>query len=331
MTYKVLIIGCGAIAGGYDADRSPDEWPLSHAGAIARDERFELVACVDPNDTARAAFIARWGVPVAAPSLDALAASKGDFDMIVIASPTENHAAHLNAALSLKPRFVFCEKPLAKDLAEAEGIAAEFEAAGIPLGVNYTRRFPYDTAYLADEKWTRNHGELISAAGTYTKGIVHNGSHMVDFLQFASGPLKIASVGPARFDHWKDDPTVSAILEAPNGAPVHLVAGDARKISDFELTLTYEGGQSVTKEGGRYSEWRPVVDSETYAGYRVLGRAEGRDTQIDQAMAIAYDHIALVLADLGDFPSTAKTALSAQRLCEEIRQRALENLQKDPE
>ena len=331
MAYRVLIIGCGAIAGGYDADRSTDDWPLSHAGAIARDDRFELAACVDPDDTALEAFSKRWRVPKAAPSLEALTASPGDFDVIVITSPTEHHGAHLDAALSFEPRFVFCEKPLAKDLAEAERIAAEYEAAGIPLGVNYTRRFPSDTALLADEQWTRNHGELISAAGTYTKGVVHNGSHLVDFIQFAVGPLKLVSVGPARFDHWDDDPTVSAILEAPNGAPVHLIAGDARKISDFELTLTYEGGQSVTKEGGRYSEWRPVVDSDTYAGYRVLGRAEERDTLIDQAMVNAYASIGHVLADIGNFPSTAVTALSAQRLCEEIRRKALENLEKDPE
>ena len=59
MAYRVLIIGCGAIAGGYDADRSPQDWPLSHAGAIARDDRFELMACVDPNDATRNAFASR--------------------------------------------------------------------------------------------------------------------------------------------------------------------------------------------------------------------------------------------------------------------------------
>lgn len=349
MPYSVLIIGCGAIAGGYDADRPDDAPRLSHAGAIEREARnggehhLQLVACVDPDDAVREAFAARWSVPRAAPDLASLGAQPGEFDLVIIASPTRFHAEHLEAVLALKPRAVICEKPLAEDLADAERLAAAYEAAGIPLGVNYLRRWV--RAFQNLPAMREEYGmfdNLVSAVGYYGKGIVHNGGHMVDILQFLLGPLTLQSVGPARFDHWDDDPSVSAILTAPNGAPVHLVAGDARAFTQFEIVLTFANAEIAIRDGGSRWETRNVIDSPSHAGYRVLGPAEGDG---DDAMAFAMQNL---VADTAHFlmlgnsldsqkplgmaaiKCTARDALSAQRLCEEIRRKACESMKKDP-
>ena len=343
MAYKVLIIGCGAIAGGYDADRPADCPPLSHAGAICNDDRLELVACVDPDDAVRCAFAERWCVPKDEPDLASLAAEPGDFDIVIISSPTACHAEHLEAALALKPHIVLCEKPLAEDLAEAERLATAYEDAGIPLVVNYTRRWVSPFEQLAK---MRDEGEmfstLVSAVGYYGKGVVHNGGHMVDLLHMLVGPLTLQSVGPARFDHWEEDPSVSAILTTEQGAPVHLVAGDARAFTQFELVLTFEDGEVAIRDGGNRFDLRRVVDSATHAGYRVLEPAKA---QPDEKMKYAMQRVAANLANHldaalsgastdplnTDLKSTAREALAAQRLCEEIRRKALENIVKDPE
>ena len=324
MAYRVLIIGCGAIAGGYDAQRSPDEWPLSHAGAIAGDDSFELVACVDPDDATRDAFARRWDVPQAAASLDALGAKPGEFDLIVIASPTGHHAAHLDWAATMKPRAVFCEKPLGSDLAQAEKLAGQYEAAGVPLAVNYLRRWGPKIVMEAGRIAAGKYGALIAASAIYTKGIVHNGGHMVGLLRFLVGEVGLHSVGPARFDHWDDDPTVSAILTARNGAPVHLIAGDARHVTQFELVLNFEKEQIAFRDGGRRIERRIVEDSNVFAGYRELGRATSSAGALDGAMTHAYGNIRKTLDQNAPLASTAKTALAAQRLCEVIRGKALD-------
>jgi predicted dehydrogenase len=329
MVYRVLIIGCGAIAGGYDADRSAEDWPLSHAGAIARDARFELAGCVDPDDEARGAFGRRWNVPLAAPSIEALEAEPGAFDLIVIASPTRFHADHLNAALDLHARAVFCEKPLASDPEEAGAIAARCSDAGVHLAVNYTRRWAPDLAEFARQIEAGWWGEMVAATGTYTKGIVHNGSHLVDLLQMMIGPLELHGIGPARLDHWEDDPTVSAMLVADNCAPVHLIAGDARAVTQFELVLSFEKGEIAMRDGGMRIETRAVADSATFAGYRQLGPPESVPGRYPEAMARAYADLAETLDTGAPLASTADTALAAQRLCEDIRRRALEKLKKD--
>lgn len=328
MAHRVLILGCGAIAGGYDADRSPDERPLSHAGTIAQNDSFDLVACVDPDDATRSAFVERWGVQQAAPSLGALGAAPGDYDLIVIASPTGHHAAHLEWAATMKPRAVICEKPLASDLAQAEELAGRYEAAGIPLAVNYLRRWAPKIVVESGRIATGEYGAPIAASAIYTKGIVHNGGHMVDLLRFLLGDLQLHSVGPARFDHWDDDPTVSAILTAENGAPVHLIAGDARQVTQFELVLSFEKAQVAFRDGGRRIEHRVVEDSAVYAGYRELGLATSSAGALDGAMTSAYGNIRKTLDQGAPLASTARTALAAQRLCEDIRRKALDRLDK---
>lgn len=329
MVYSVLIIGCGAIAGGYDAERSPEDWPLSHAGAIARDDRFELVACVDPDDAARETFAARWNVPIAAPSLDALHAEEGDFDLIVIASPTPVHAEHLERAQRIWPKAVFCEKPVAKDAETASCLHQSFDKARIPLVVNYTRRWQPGLQPLIDDIDNGDWGELISAVGTYAKGIMHNGSHMLDLLRMFVGPMTLQHAGPHLFDHWEDDPSVSAILTANDmGQPVHLVAGDARDFTQFELVLTYDLGEIAIRDGGFRIETRKVEESSAFPGYRNLGPVVSHPGRYEEAMAQAYDNLAGVIARQAH-PKFDQCG-EPLGLCEKIRKLALDTRMKDP-
>lgn len=332
MAYKVLIIGCGAIAGGYDSERSPDDWPLSHAGAIARDERFTILTCYDTDDDARHNFQERWRIPFNVGDLDTSFTEKGDFDVIVIASPTQFHAEHLEWALAMQPTLVFCEKPLAGDLVQAQDIAVQFAARGIPLAVNYTRRWAPDLVELAGQVRGGEWGTLISAVGTYTKGIVHNGSHMVDLLGMFVGDMAVHSVGPGWLDFWDDDPTVSVLLVTRDlSLPIHLVPGDAEQVTQFELVLNYERGEIAMRDGGMRIETRHVRDSETFAGYRELGLPESKPGRYPEAMANAYANIAAALETGVPLASTAQNAIETHALCEEIRVKALETIKKDPE
>jgi len=330
MAYKVLIIGCGAIAGGYDADRSPNDWPLSHAGAIARDDRFELVACVDPDEAARKAFTERWGVLVSVPSLEALNASPGDFDVVVIASPTAFHAEHLEAARALKPRIVFCEKPMAADFDASLGHLEAYRNAGIPLAVNYTRRWAPDLVELARD-WHKDWGRLLSAVGTYSKGVVHNGTHLVDLIHMILGPHEVYTVGLAVFDHWENDPSVSALLWHHSfDSSIHLVAGDSNAFTQFELVLSFEKGEVAIRDGGMRIETRRVIDSPHTAGYRQLGHPESCPGRYQEAMSAAYANIAEAIEAGAPLASDGSTALEAYAVCEQIRRRALEHGNRDP-
>lgn len=328
--YRVLILGCGAIAGGYDRDRPPDAPPLTHAGAFARDMRFALAACVDPDEAARLSFAERWGVERHAATLDELNARPGDFDVISICSPTLFHAEHLDRALALRPGLIFCEKPVAQDIADAARVVAACKRAGVALAVNYTRRWAPDLVALATEVRQGGWGRPLSAVGWYGKGVVHNGGHMIDLLHLFLGELRLIAAGPPLFDHFSDDPSASALLQTAGGASVHLVAVDARALTQFELVLSCEKGEIAMREGGRTIELRQPSSSDIFAGYRELGERETRSGRYDEAMTMAVADIANTLGNAPQaaqpLASTGESALTAQRLCEIIRTASLEHM-----
>ena len=61
-------------------------------------------------------------------------------DAVVIAAATDAHAGLIRQALA-RGLPTFCEKPLAKDLADTLAVAGEIERSGIPFQLGFQRRF----------------------------------------------------------------------------------------------------------------------------------------------------------------------------------------------
>ena len=314
--HRVLIIGCGRIAGGFDAG-SADGGPVrTHAAAFGAHGRFALTGCVDPDGAARNAFAARWGVTRSAAS--AAEFSPGSFDVVAICSPTDLHAEHIEQALALRPRLVFCEKPVTGDAARTAALVARCAAEGVLLAVNYTRRWAPDVVALAHELRSGRWGAVRSAAGIYTKGVVHNGGHMIDLLHVLLGPVELAATGAPAFDFWPDDPSVPALLYAGE-VPVQLSVGDAGDYAVFELALVTEQGEVAMRDGGLSWTVRRAIPSPDFAGYTSLGAFEHRPGRYDEAMTVAVANIAAALEEGDPLASTGETALAAQRVCEQMR------------
>ena len=53
---KVLVIGCGNIAGGFDANIKAGAMPRTHAGAYAAQGQFSIQTCVEPDADKRVAL-----------------------------------------------------------------------------------------------------------------------------------------------------------------------------------------------------------------------------------------------------------------------------------
>jgi predicted dehydrogenase len=319
---RVLMVGCGNIAGGFDERRPSDALPLTHAGAYRRDRRFTLAACIEPDERRRREFMAAWSVPVGVRSIAELPSDEESFDVISICSPTECHAHDLAAALRLQPRLIFCEKPVTNSLAETERCVAACAVADVPLAVNYTRRWDPDIARLRAELNTGAWGTLRTVHGLYNKGILNNGSHMLDLLHVLLGPLNIIEVGRAVHDYVAGDPSVPVWLESSQGVPVHLACAHAEDYAVFELQLVFSSGVLTMEEGGMYWRERRVVDSDSFAGYRKLGEGSRRPGDYPQAMLKAVDNIYRAITAGATLASTGASACDAQRLCEEITQRA---------
>lgn len=122
MTVNVGIIGLG-IMGRRMAQRMVD-----HGG-------FTVAAGWDPDPRAVDAAGELAPGMAASPGVGQLV-GRPDLDLVYIASPPTTHMVHAGLAFDAG-KAVFCEKPLAVDLGEAEAMAARVEREGLRAAVNY--------------------------------------------------------------------------------------------------------------------------------------------------------------------------------------------------
>jgi predicted dehydrogenase len=324
---QVLIIGCGNIAGGFDQGRPEGYLPYTHAGAYSRDGRFKLAACIEPDDKRRSEFMAAWGVPIGFRSIQEALASRDQFDVVSICSPTGCHAHDLEIASRLSPKLIFCEKPLTASVAETKRLIADCAQLNIPLAVNYTRRWDAEVIKLQADMQSGRWGALRSVVGYYNKGIANNGSHMLDLLHLLIGPIDIVKVGKPIDDFFADDPTMPVWLEGPQGVPILLACGHAEDYAIFELQLVFSQGTLTMEEGGLFWSERRALDSETFKGYRTLDAGVRRAGQYPGAMLNAIDNIYRAIKRGDPLASTGESALAAQCVCEQIKQYARQDVQ----
>jgi predicted dehydrogenase len=322
--YEVLIIGCGNIAGGFDIGRAPDQLPLSHAGAYTRHGGFRIRACVDPNSDRRKAFAQHWAVDEHATDLAMVSEGLRAFDVISVCSPTVMHHKHLECAMRLRPRVIFCEKPMTSDVVTTKRFARDCNSLGINLIVNYNRRWDPAVREFIDELHAGRWGKIRSVVGHYNKGILNNGSHMVDLLLQIVGPLRLVSTACVNFDCWDSDPTVGVLLTAASGkVPVYLNPGDARDFAYFEMEVVCELGVIRMLSSGMRWQVREVAPDPNYSGYKYLEESRQTQGRYLETMTYAVSRIYDYLQSGNLEVSLDDNTIKVQELCTQIQREAL--------
>lgn len=111
-----------------------------HAESIARRlVDADLVAIADPAPGAAEKLAAKLGAPNAYTSVSELLANP-EIEGVVIATPARLHASVVVEAAKAG-KAVFCEKPMALTLEEADQAIAATAAAKVPLQVGFNRRW----------------------------------------------------------------------------------------------------------------------------------------------------------------------------------------------
>jgi predicted dehydrogenase len=174
-------------------------------------------------------------------------------------------------------------------------------------------------AELSDGHW----GAVRSVSAIYNKGILNNGSHMLDLLLGLLGPLHIVSVGQVVADFFPNDPTVDATLRTEQGFPVQLNVAHAQDYTLFEMQIVTERGVINMEDGGARWRFRHAKPSEQFAGYRFLNAGEWVEPFGSYALTGAVANIFDALQNGAPLASSGSNALQAQALCEQIQHMAL--------
>jgi 1,5-anhydro-D-fructose reductase (1,5-anhydro-D-mannitol-forming) len=123
-------------------------WGLVGTGRIAEDRMLpgiiahagnRLIGVVSRDQGRADTFAKKFGAEHAYTSYDDLLRNP-DVTVVAIHTPNSQHAAQAIAA-ARAGKHVFCDKPMATSVADAERMVRECEKAGVKLGVNFHNRF----------------------------------------------------------------------------------------------------------------------------------------------------------------------------------------------
>jgi predicted dehydrogenase len=322
-SFKVLVIGCGNMAGGYDLLQPDEALPLGHAKAFRQHKGFDLTACIDPNSEQRQAFQSRWQVPHGFASWQDLPHKAGAFDVISICSPTVVHAGDIKAALAFKPRLIFCEKPVSMHVTQTQQAVKNCADSQVLLAVNHARRWSPEVLKLKQQLDQGHWGALRSVSAVYNKGMLNNGCHMMDLLLNLFGSLRITHVGQAVFDHFDLDPSVDACLQTADGVPIQLNVAHAHDYALFEMQIVTEKGVIAMEDGGACWRFRAAEPSTQLPGYNFLNHGEWLAPPGSPMLRNAVANLHDALTQGAALACTGSHALQAQSLCEQIQQQAV--------
>lgn len=308
MKYKGAIIGLGFIGGadqvsGDALGQRVEDLDGTHLFAMLNHPQVELVAGSSRDEGRRDRFAARTSARVYADWREMLDRERPD--IVSIATYAPQHAEMTVACAERGVRAIYCEKPIATQLANAERMLAACRRSGSLLAVNHNRRFQPHLRRLRDFVAAGGLGELTSLSIVWSSGRLGNvGTHMFNAAAMLVG-RRVEAVSAA-LDLSQRPDCRGAAFQDPGGWGMLRYEGgltgvfDAGDYSRAPATITLNGvdGRAIAGAGG--------VTLEFWNGRREAWPGpNGPKTSMDRAMA----EIVAWLDGAGEFPDPAENSL----------------------
>ena len=267
---SVAVIGLGRAGSQYDQGKLLDH-ARSHVGAVLQTEGCELVAVVDKCVENCEQFVADWGVTVPCYTDYSLLLAECRPDVLSVCTPTASHHEVVMAAIAMKPRLIFCEKPFGSTIEQTREMLAEAQKQGVAIAVNYHRR--WEARIAAFQKIIHERGAPLSVMVRYGKGLYNYGSHIIDLALYWLGPIdRVTPVETGCPDPSILDPSYSFQLEHRSRTSLLAIGMDGIDYEQLEFEIYYKDIAYVVEFGGvRYHSLTPKDDL-YYPGYRNLDR-----------------------------------------------------------
>jgi len=222
---KVGVIGCGRIG-------------IVHLGAITKAPNVRPVIVSNPTVSKAEKAAADFGVPrFTGDAMEVI--TDPEVDAVWICSPSQYHAEQIKACAA-NGKHVFCEKPLATDLAETVEAINACNEAGVKLMTGLQRRFDPNFKRVKDAVVAGEVGQNIMIKlcsrdpapppFEYVKGgggiFADMAVHDLDMSRFLAGedPIEILALGSCHIDKSIEKldgsekfDTASCMVKYPNG------------------------------------------------------------------------------------------------------------------
>lgn len=280
-TYRAGIIGLGFIGGADQVSGNALGQQVSgldgtHFDALSNHPRVNLVAGSSRDFGRRERFAQRAGATTYANWEEMI--TQEALDIVSIATYAPVHAKPTIACAEQGIRAIYCEKPIATRLPEAEQMVKACDAAGALLVLNHQRRFNLNHRRLRELIAGDGLGELTSASLRWGSGRLGNvGTHMIDALLMLTGrkieavsaTLDLAGKPDCRGPEFRD-PGGWGVIRLEDGIMVTVDAGDYATVPG-QITLNGTEGRAISDGSnialeywdGRQEHWGSASDGES--------------------------------------------------------------------
>lgn len=309
MDYKAGIIGTGGIAGmGILGLHEQDEIGskkvrASHAGGYAETDDVELVAAADVDEKKLETFSKAWDIPPERryvghePMLE-----ETDLDIVSVCSPTYLHHEHVidAARSSTDPSVIWCEKPIASSIADAEEMISVCDAEGVELVVNHSFRFTEKIQRLRSLLADGLIGDIEAVHAHFRRELLRNSTHLLDTLAFLvdSRPVRVSGYVNGENDAVDaldgrdvDDTGGGGFVVLEDGTFVTIDCTVAREISSMSIELIgTEGKLYLNNDDGVWQYWQLQDGSHVRTPLPGIESAWSWETDYEEAFPNAAGH-----------------------------------------
>ncbi|HEX7050692.1 MAG TPA: Gfo/Idh/MocA family oxidoreductase [Longimicrobiales bacterium] len=277
---RVAVIGCGLMG-------------RRRAAAVAAHPETRLAAVVDA-DPARAEQLADdYGCDVCPDWRDAV--DRGDVDAVVVATPN-GYLAEIGCAAVSAGKHVLLEKPMGRNLTEAQALAQAADGSGRLLKIGFNHRYHPGLDRLLAAVRAGEIGRVVAVRGRYGHGgrpgserewradpdlaggghLIDQGVHLVDLIHAVAG-LPEQAVAFLQTAVWQISPledNAHAMFRFREGgvAQIHVSMTQWRNLFSFEVHGE-TGSLAVEGLGGSYGTERLI---------RIRRRLEGGAPDIEE-------------------------------------------------
>jgi predicted dehydrogenase len=306
--YRGGIIGLGFIGGadqvsGDALGQRVADLDGTHLGAMLNHPRVELVAGSSRDAGRRERFAERTKARTYADWRQML--DREQLNIVSVATYAPQHAEITVACAQRGVRVIYCEKPMATKLADAERMLSAAKDSKSLLVINHNRRFQPNFRRLRDRIAAGDLGDLTSASIAWGTGRLGNvGTHMFNAaamligrrVEAVSASLDLAGRPDCRGAEFHD-PGGWGLLRFEDGLIATFDAGDYGKLP-AAITINGTLGRAITSAGTvEFDYWNGRND-------KWLSPA-GPETSMDRAMA----EIVAWMEGEAAFPDAAENSL----------------------
>lgn len=285
---RAALIGCGRIGAGCSG--IGQSRLQSHAAAYTACEGTKLVAACDPDEKVLACMNEKWGIERLYRDAQDMIQSE-DPEVVSICTPAASHLSLMREVVapgSLKR--VLLEKPVASTPEEAAEIGMLAKANNVTVAVNYARRYAPVYQAVAKAFQEGQYGDIQHIQVVYTKGIVNNGSHVLDLLRFLFGdPDGFAVVNV--ISPVAEDPEVSFRVVYQDRFEAWISCVDSSQYNVFDMDVFGTRGRLRFTDLGHKSSVYNVEDVREIHGFRQLKMDSLQDTGLSTATGRAVSDV----------------------------------------